>query len=103
MNILSADVFLGIPFDIVSYGIQLELIAKTVGMKPRYLIAQLGDTHIYENHMDQVTEILSRDTDKYKLPVFECDPECDIFNWTYEQVRLVDYESYPAIKAEVAI
>ena len=99
----SADVFLGIPFDIVSYGIQLELIAKTTGMKPRYLIAQLGDTHIYENHMDQVTEILSRDTDKYKLPVFECDPECDIFNWTYEQVRLVDYESYPAIKAEVAI
>lgn len=99
----SVDIFLGLPFDIVSYGIQLELIAKTVGMKPRYLIAQLGDTHIYENHMDQVSELLSRDTEKYTLPKFECDPECDIFNWTYEQVRLVNYESYPAIKAEVAI
>jgi thymidylate synthase len=99
----SADIFLGIPFDVVSYAIQLELIAKTTGLIPRYLVGQLGDVHIYENHMDQVNELLSRDYNTYELPKFECDPECDIFNWTYEQVRLIDYKYYPTIKAEVAI
>lgn len=97
----SVDTFLGLPFNIASYGMLLELVAATVGMKSRYLVGQLVDVHIYSNHLTQVNTQLSRthrDLPKLILP-----KNLDIFNWEYEQYELVGYDPHPFIKAPIAI
>jgi thymidylate synthase len=97
----SVDTFLGLPFNIASYGLLLELIAKTVGMKARFLVGQLVDVHIYENHLTQVNEQLSRDSKK--LPTLVLPDDVNIFDWEYTQHEILNYEPHPFIKAPIAV
>lgn len=97
----SVDTFLGLPFNIASYGMLLELVAATVGMKSRYLVGQLVDVHIYINHFNQVKTQLSREP--RALPKLLLPPDLDIFEWEYDQYELVGYDPHPFIKAPIAI
>ena len=97
----SVDTFLGLPFNIASYGMLLELIAKTVGMKPRYLVGQLVDVHLYSNHMTQVRTQLSRFPKQ--LPTLILPDNVDVFTWTHDQYELVGYDPAPFIKAPIAV
>jgi len=100
-NQRSNDVFLGEPFNIASYALLLELIAYECNLKPGKLIGFLADVHIYNNHMKQVNEQLTRKP--FDTPTIKLNHNCSIFDWTWDQVELVGYESHPALKAPVAI
>lgn len=104
-NQRSLDAFLGGGFDLASYGMLLTLICHQVKMKPRFLAASFGDAHIYVNHLEQVKEQLSREP--YKLPtvkILNADkPEWTIWDWKYTDFELENYQSHPAIKAQIAI
>lgn len=95
----SCDVFLGIPFNIASYGLLLQLLAKEVNMIPDELIFSGGDCHIYLNHLNQCDKQLKQQT--YRLPTVEIANK-SIFDITYEDIKLVGYESSPAIKGELS-
>lgn len=95
----SCDVFLGIPFNIASYGLLLHLLAKEVNMIPDELIFSGGDCHIYLNHLEQCDKQLNQQT--YKLPTVEIANK-SIFDITYEDIKLIGYESSPAIKGELS-
>lgn len=98
----SADLFLGVPFDIASYAILLHLSAQVTGLVPDELIMNYADTHIYLNHIDQVKEQLSRKA--YRLPKLWLNPEVkDIDKFTMDDIKLIGYKSHPAIKAEMAV
>lgn len=97
----SVDTFLGLPFNIASYGMLLELVAATVGMKARYLVGQLVDVHIYTNHFTQVKTQLSREPKA--LPKLVLPENLDIFTWEYQQYQLVGYDPHPFIKAPIAV
>jgi thymidylate synthase len=99
----SCDFFLGVPFNLASYSLLLHLIAKEVGMVAGTVTGFLVDCHIYVNHIDQVKEQLSRDPHKYKFPQIKTKDDVSIFDWTHKDTEFVDYQSYPAIKASVAI
>lgn len=113
----SADMFLGVPYNIASYALLTEIIAKIVGMIPGEFIHSFGDSHIYDNHLEQVEEILSRDCNLYPLPKLQFDKEFEKIineNWYDNNIsRLIDefkisdfqlenYQSYPAIKAKLS-
>ena len=104
-NQRSLDAFLGGGFDLASYGMLLTLICHQVKMKPRFLAASFGDAHIYVNHLEQVKEQLSREP--YKLPTVKIlnadDPNWTIWDWKYTDFELENYQSHPAIKAQIAI
>jgi thymidylate synthase len=98
----SADVFLGVPFNIASYALLLMMVAQVCDLKPKHFIHTFGDVHIYSNHIEQVDLQLSR-TPK-SLPIMKINPNVkSIFDFTYEDFELVDYHPDPHIKGAVAV
>lgn len=98
----SADIFLGVPFNIASYALLTHMIAQVCNLKVGEFIHTLGDAHIYSNHMDQVKLLLTREPKK--LPTLKLNPSIkNIFDFKYEDIEVVGYESHPPIKAEVAV
>ncbi len=98
----SADIFLGVPFNIASYSLLTMMIAQVCGLQPGEFVHTFGDAHLYVNHLEQVDEQLSRKP--LPLPVMKINPEVtSIFDFKYEDFELIGYESYPAIKAPIAV
>lgn len=98
----SADIFLGVPFNIASYALLTMMVAQVCNLEPGEFIHTFGDAHLYSNHLDQAKEQLSRTP--RSLPTMKIDPSVkDIFGFRYEHFELVDYNPHPHIKAEVAV
>jgi thymidylate synthase len=98
----SADVFLGLPFNIASYALLTLMLAQVTDLLPGELIITLGDAHLYHNHFEQVRELLRREP--LPLPSMHLNPEVrDLFAFTFEDFRLEGYQSHPAISAPIAI
>lgn len=98
----SADIFLGVPFNIASYALLTMMVAQVCGLACGDFIHTLGDAHLYNNHIEQAKLQLSRDAKP--LPVMEINPDVtDIFNFRYEDFSLKNYEPHPHIKGIVAI
>ncbi|MEH7392847.1 thymidylate synthase [Bacillus sp. JJ1503] len=98
----SADVFLGVPFNIASYALLTLMIAQVCDLEPGEFIHTFGDTHIYLNHLDQVKLQLTRQP--MALPKMKINPEAkDIFSFKFEDFELVNYEAHPHIKGEVSV
>ncbi len=98
----SADVFLGVPFNIASYALLTLMVAQITGLQPGEFVHSFGDVHIYSNHIEQVKLQLSRET--RKLPNMWINPEVkDIFGFTGDDFKLENYDPHPHIKGEVSI
>ena len=106
----SADVFLGLPYDIAMYGLLLHMLAKGANLKPGRLVAQLGDCHLYANHIDQAKELLSRDIEGSVYPFvaiegngLSLDKHRDVVIPHHWQIHLENYEPLPAIAAPLSV
>jgi len=98
----SADVFLGVPFNIASYALLVLMIAQVCDLEPGEFVHTFGDAHLYSNHMEQAELQLSRDF--RPLPTMKVNPEVkDLFSFKYEDFELVGYDPHPHIKAAVAV
>lgn len=98
----SADIFLGVPFNIASYSLFTMMLAQVCGLKIGDFIHTLGDAHIYSNHIDQVKLQLSRKP--YPLPTMKINPNIkSIYDFKFDDFELIDYQAHPHIKAEVAV
>ncbi len=98
----SADIFLGVPFNIASYALLTMMIAQVCCLKPGEFIHTLGDAHIYSNHFEQANLQLTRDP--FPLPEMHLNPHVtSIFDFKFEDFELVDYQAHPSIKAPIAV
>jgi len=98
----SADVFLGVPFNIASYALFLAMVAQVCDLEAGEFIHTLGDAHLYNNHLDQARLQLTRDC--RPLPQLKLNPEImDIFSFKYEDIQLLNYDPHPRIKGEVSV
>ena len=98
----SCDVFLGVPFNIASYSLLLMMMAQVTGLQPGEFIHTLGDTHIYLNHIEQTKLQLTREP--RSLPKMKLNPDIkNIFDFTYDDFELTDYNPHPHIKGEIAV
>lgn len=98
----SADVFLGVPFNIASYSLLTLMMAQVTGLKPGDFVHTFGDVHIYLNHLEQVQTQLSREP--YPLPTMRINPERNnLFEFCYDDFELLDYQFHPAISAPIAV
>ena len=98
----SADIFLGVPFNIASYALLLMMVAQVCDLQVGDFVHTFGDAHIYKNHFEQVQLQLSREP--FPLPTIKINPNVkDIFDFTFEDFELVDYQSHPHIKGIVAV
>jgi len=100
-NQRSVDSALGLPFNIASYALLLHLLAKEAGLKEGKLIGFLGDTHVYENHIEGLKEQIKREP--YSLPKIETKNFTSIFDWKYSDSEIIDYKKHPTIKFEIAV
>ena len=97
----SADVFLGVPFNIASYALLTLMVAKVVGLEPGEFVHTFGDAHLYLNHLDQAREQLAREP--YPFPTLKMADKRDLFGFEYEDFTLEGYQAHPHIKAEVSV
>lgn len=98
----SADVFLGVPFNIASYALLTMMIAQVTGLQPGEFIHTLGDTHLYLNHIEQARLQLTRSP--YPLPTLKINPDVQsIFDFDYEDFQLMNYQYHPSIKAPISV
>ncbi|MCJ8276685.1 MAG: thymidylate synthase, partial [Bdellovibrionales bacterium] len=98
----SADVFLGVPFNIASYALLTMMIAQVCGLKAHEFVHTLGDAHLYLNHLEQAKLQLTRDV--REAPIMKLNPNVkDLFDFKYEDFELVEYDPHPTIKAQVSI
>ncbi|OQB29984.1 MAG: Thymidylate synthase [Bacteroidetes bacterium ADurb.Bin174] len=98
----SADIFLGVPFNIASYALLLQMMAQVTGLVPGDFVHTFGDAHIYNNHIDQVKLQLTRVPKP--LPTMKINPDVkDIFDFKFEDFELINYVADPHIKGEVSV
>jgi thymidylate synthase len=97
----SADVFLGVPFNIASYALLTQMMAKVVGLEPGEFVHTLGDAHLYLNHLDQAREQLAREP--LAMPILEIADKTDLFGFEYEDFKLRGYKAHDRIAAPIAV
>jgi thymidylate synthase len=98
----SADIFLGVPFNIASYALLTMMVAQVCDLTPGDFVHTFGDAHLYLNHLEQVKLQLSREP--HPMPTMKINPEIkDIFGFEFKDFELQNYQSHPAIKAPIAI
>lgn len=102
-NQRSVDTMLGLPFNIASYALLLHLLAKEAGLEEGKLVGFLADVHIYENHVKGAKEQLERDPRKFPLPKIETENWKSIFDWKFEDSKVINYQSYEKISFEIAV
>ena len=97
----SADLFLGVPFNIASYALLTHMVAQQVGLEVGDFVWTGGDCHVYDNHVEQVREQLSRAA--YPFPRLRLKPAASLFDYAYEDFEVVGYQHHPALRAPVAV